>query len=545
MDIIKHKLNIYTSLLISINEYFTKVEYAYSRMYDAVGVVRDRMKEINSNIDKLKATIPGSVESAFMIINTINTCEELFESIYNKIIIDTNEQAEVSNTAIVNIRSDAIQLEIQLDALLSSSNAEMVHIYFEFIRNEPIETINNMFEKYERTVDLYSHYLQYALNNADARSILYIKLLESLEVAKHKALVYKKQPIGVAKHCQRFGLIPVWSNRTKEQVLGIALYLIKTEDAEKRNPQRTYGGKEEYTTDELQHISDIFKERKRGLYVMSQISSNQISFDFEPLVRKKVAEHLSTPPNTGVTLNVIKKFDNIKQLDPRFGVTFKNFLMGDTTSTRWLVIRTLDGVSFDILGFDMENAFVGRGYIDKLERGPSPLINNYQTLCNSFLDTKLREAKEVKLTEETMLHDVSTKVTHAIMTYVDEVLKTPPTNMTDLYEIISGDSIDEISSRIIIQSYEDTGQDSSEMSSTFLFNADYIISIFTKSIREDFAKSSINSIMFRGKTTNALVTDIRTSLTKIIKNAADRSFDPQKDIYEKLLVKKILLNNGQ
>jgi hypothetical protein len=310
-----------------------------------------------------------------------------------------------------------------------------------------------------------------------------------------------------------------------------------------------YGGADEYpsfTADGLEKLSNLFKERRRGLFVTARISSNQICFDLDPLTRRKIAETLKTPQGTGVTAAVIKKFDNIKQLERKFAPCFENFRLGDVKSDKWMVVRTLDGDIYDIMGFNMDNVFVSAAYINKLERGPSPLIQSYQSICNEHVGSHLKEVREVQLDEDTPLQNVSVKVSHAIIDYVDKELENPPDNMTDLYEIISGDAIEEITSKIIIQSYEKfAGKDSAELSSTFLFNADYIISLFTKSIREDFSKSKINEFMFREKTRQALIVFIRTTLIKIIKNAAERSFDPQKDIYEKLLVKKILLNTGE
>lgn len=547
MDIVKNKVKNYTTLLAAVGEYVKKAEYSYSALYDILSKVRLILGTIKTSIANIKSARITSVEGCFQAMHHINGIEAGFAEIHELLIVDEDEQTEVSNTALLGVKSDFIKLEVKFSVLTSSAlGTELVHRLSIVIRDESLDTINTLFEKYHHAIDLYAHYLQYALDNTDPNSRVYVKLLESLELAKNKALSPGDSDLGTGKYLQRFGLAALWRAKTKDQVLGIALYLIKSAD-EKRNPRRMYGGGlPEYGVDGLKKLSDIFREKRRGLYVMARISSNPVTFDLDPLIRRKVADTLKTSPGTGVTANVIKKFDNIKRMGQKFKPIFKDFKLGDTDARQWLVIRTLDGELFDILGFDMENAFVNSMYIDKMERGPSPLINNYQGLSNSILAKHIRETREVELSEITPLHSVSAKVSHAIMDHVDKELKTPPTNMNDLYEIVSGDAIEEITSSIIIKSYEEfAGKDSAELSSTFLFNADYIITLFTKGIREDFAKSKINEFMFKEKTENALIIFIRTTLIKIIKNAAERSFDPQKDIYEKLLVKKILLNTDE
>ena len=81
-----------------------------------------------------------------------------------------------------------------------------------------------------------------------------------------------------------------------------------------------------------------------------------------------------------------------------------------------------------------------------------------------------------------------------------------------------------------------------ELSSTFLFNADYVIKGFVKSVKERLAKSNMNEFMFKEKTKKALTVHFRSQLTDIVKVSAEKAFDPRKDIYEKLMVKKSLLN---
>jgi hypothetical protein len=166
-------------------------------------------------------------------------------------------------------------------------------------------------------------------------------------------------------------------------------------------------------------------------------------------------------------------------------------------------------------------------------------------ICNKKLVPHLKPPQEVVLDLiVTPLQNIANKVIREMQLYVDEKLNEVPTTLKELFEIVGGTEIEDLTSRIIIKSYEDidlsTG--SPELSSTFLFNADYVIKGFVKSVKERFAKSDLNEIMFKEKTKNALVVHIRTSLSDIVKVSAEKAFDPRKDIYEKLIVKKSLLN---
>ena len=66
------------------------------------------------------------------------------------------------------------------------------------------------------------------------------------------------------------------------------------------------------------------------------------------------------------------------------------------------------------------------------------------------------------------------------------------------------------------------------MFSTFLFNSDYIIKGFVKSVKERLAKSDINESIFKEKTKNALIVHIRTRLSDIVKVSAEKHLTLEK-----------------
>lgn len=537
MDIIKSRSKNYATLHTTVSHYIKKVEYVYPHLYHIVAQVKKFLTGVKQSIVKLDKLRVVDVESVFQCAYHIHLVDDAFLSISELLTIDDSEKTEMSNTAVLDVKSDFIKLGVKLNM----TGAEDIYKFLsEMIKNDTLDVVNAMFNKYN-TIVLYGRYIQHSLNTADPSSRLYIQLLESLESTKLKSLKSLNTPI-IPIRMQRFGMIPLWQDRSVDQVLGIALYIIK--NSEPRNPGRMYGGgKKQYDAANLQKLSNVFREKKRGLFIIASITDNPIAFDIEPLVRKKVADTLNTPPDSGVTADVLKKFKTIKQLSSIHAPTFKDFTMGDIRSDKWLVLRTLNGENYDILGLDIKDPFVNKKFIDTITRGASPLISAWTDICCEHISQHLVPVKEVALTAITPLQTIAAKVSQAINVYVDKELKTPPTTMSALYEIISGDMIEDITSKLIIESYEGFADGmGEELSSTFLFNADAIIAIFIKLIREDFAKSRINEIMFREKTEASFVVYIRTIIVKIIKTAAEKTFDPQKDIYEKLLIKKILLN---
>lgn len=552
MDIIKNKTKLYAKIVPLFVEYVDKLSKVHKHIYGLVADINDSLNKINTHIKLLQTARLDSPEDMFKTMQSANNIDNYLHHVYDALHLDIKDMpSEMSNTFLLSVEKDFENIVVKYAILVNDNkvnNAKLIHMALDRIKNSSIKDVNTLFDKYQNTVNLYTHYIQYQLDTLNASSKEYVLALDSLEVAKTrilnnvtiegKKLIPNKDAV-----MQKFGLMPIWQHMDEKQVLQQALDIIRYKNERPRNPSRMYGG---YTPDKLKKMSDMFREKKIGLFVVVSISSNQIEFDYRTLTHRKTVETLVIPDNSGLNDNVLKKFDNIKDVTSDFKEpVFKNIRLGKTDSDKWLVIRTLNGTHYDIMGINKDDMFVNKRFVDKLDRGPSLLIDTYQLICNNKLVPHLKPPQEVVLDlTVTPLKNIANKVIREIQLYVDERLKIVPTNLKELFEIVGGTDIEDLTSRIIIQSYEDidSSTDSPELLSTFLFNADYVIKGFVKSVKERFAKSDLNEFMFKEKTKNALIVHIRTMLSDIVKVSAEKAFDPRKDIYEKLMVKKSLLN---
>jgi hypothetical protein len=552
MDIIKNKTKLYTQIVPLFVEYVDKLSNAHKHIYDLVANIKYYLEKIKTHTKSLQTAILDSPENVFKTMQSANNIDNHLQYIYDSLHLDIKDtHSEMSNTFLLDVEKDFKNIVVKYAILVNDNklnNVKLIHTALNNIKNSSIKDVNMLFDQYQNTVNLYTHYIQHQLDTLNVSSKEYVLALDSLEVAKTRILnnvtIKEKKLIpnkGVVM--QTFGLMPIWEHMDENQVLKQALNLILYKNERPRNPGRMYGG---YTPDKLKKMADMFREKKMGLFVMVVISSNQIEFDYRTLTHRKTVETLVIPDNSGLNDNVLKKFDNIKDVTSDFKEpVFKNIRLGKTDSDKWLVIRTLNGTHYDIMGIDNDNMFVNKEFVDKLDRGPSLLIDTYQLICNTKLVPHLKPPQEVVLDHTaTPFQNIANKVIMKMQLYVDERLKEVPTNLKELFNIVGGTEIEDITSMIIIKSYEDIHSStcSSELSSTFLFNADYVIKGFVKSVKERFAKSDLNEFMFKEKTKNALIVHIRTRLSDIVKVSAEKAFDPRKDIYEQLMVKKSLLN---
>jgi hypothetical protein len=552
MDIIINKTKLYLQIVPLFVKYVDKLSKAHKHIYDLVADIKDYLEKINIHIKHLQTTRLDSLENVFKTMQSSNNIDNYLYHVYDSLHLNIKDiPSEMSNTFLLEVEKDFKNIVVKYAIMVNDNkvnNTKLTHIVLDKIKNASIKDVNAVFDQYQNTVNLYTHYIQHQLDTLNMSSKEYVLALDSIEMAKTRILnnaTIKEKTLIPNKNAimQTFGLIPMWQHLDEKQVLQQALNLIHYENEKPRNPGRMYGG---YTPDKLKKMADMFREKKMGLFVVVAISSNQIEFDYRTLTHKKTVEKLVIPDNSGLNDNVQRKFDNIKDVTSNFeGPVFKNIRLGNTDSDKWLVIRTLNGTHYDIMGIDKDNMFVNKRFVDKLDRGPSLLVDTYQLICNNKLVRYLKPPQEVVLDlTVTPLQNIANKVIREMQLYVDERLKEVPTNLKKLFEIVGGTEIEDLTSRIIIQSYEDidSSTGSPELSSTFLFNADYVIKGFVKSVKERFAKSDLNEIMFKEKTKNALIVHIRTRLSDIVKVSAEKAFDPRKDIYEKLMVKKSLLN---
>jgi hypothetical protein len=551
MDIIKNRIESISHLIELFSTYVEIISNNSTKNYEFIFSIKKTIKKISIHKKILYNIKPNTSKNIFEIINSLNSIDNHLHGIYTYLnTINKDIDLEKSNSFMINLEASLNIINAKYNIVINDNalnNIKLIHIVIDIVKKSPLDHIDMLFKQYINTINIYSHYIQYKLDNTDTSSVEYISILESLENAKtaiiNNASLKGKKNINTSSRMQRYGLIPMWQHMDEQEVLKQSLNLIKFTDKNTNNQERMYGG---YTPDKLTEMSNIFMEKNIGLYVMVLISPNQIEFDFKTLIHRKTVEKLHIEDNSGLNIDLITKFNNIKDIKGKFNDSiFKNIHLGKKNSDKWLIIRTMNGEHYDIMGLDKSDMFVNKRFIEKIEKGPSLLIDTYNLICSNKLLTHIKQPQEIVISSsKSPLKNIANKIIRELSIYIDECLETIPSNLKELFNIAAGPEIEDITSKIIIESYEDFGKSSinAELSSTFLFNSDYLISVFVKSIKEKLAKSNFNEFMFKEKTKNALIVHIRTVLSNIIKISAEKAFDPRNDIYENLMIKKNLLN---
>jgi len=534
MDIIKNKIQLYNDILPFIKTYVRNLGIARSHIYES----QDRINTILSELSKYFIELEKNTESFFKLLHLTNNIRDGLSDIMYEINLDTDIHSTMSNTFLLDLDNELKKLNIKFEITIKT-DTNLSHKYIHHVLPQldvlDVKIVRDQFSKFKNTIILYSHYLQNKIDNEEDQ--LYI--LNELENVKYNIFNDENDHTSTL---QRFGVIPVWQSLTVDRLIQITTSLVLGKS--ERNPNRMYGG---YSTNILHNVSKIFKESHIGICLLVEIGKSNITFDFKNLIHKKSVQKYNSIPYEGVNKNIINRLDIIKELNNVSEVESNIYDLGDTTSDKWVIIRTVNGDLFDILGVNISNFYFSKQFIDKFKRGSSKLIHNYQQLANNKIQSFLKLPQDVVLNDKTQLHDIASRVNNSILQYLDAQLVPLPKNLKELYELSCGVEIEEIISKILIQSYENEGANAdenkleSELSATFLANADYIIFIFVKYIKEGIAKHNFTEFMFKEKTPHALYIYIRQSLIEIIQEASKKAFNPQKDIYEKISVKKSLL----
>ena len=314
-------------------KYAEKLSLAYKQSYGIIADIKTTVSKIRKEQNNIPLIKDGKIDDIFKVISHMNTVDSLLYRVYDiintKIDIDTMV-SDMSNTFLLGIESDFKNIVLKysmFDNNNTSINTKIIHHALDDIKSSPVELIDSLFNKYSNTVNLYAHYMQYKLDTVDPSSKEYILILDFLEMAKIKILsklLDKQQVASDIKHnkpMQNFGLIAMWQHMDEKQVLQQALNLIRYEHEHPRNPGRMYGG---YTPHKLKNMSDIFKKKRLGLFIIVSISSNPVDFNFKSLIHRKTAEKYILPDFCGVNDIVLKKYDVIKNITTDFKTPHTN-----------------------------------------------------------------------------------------------------------------------------------------------------------------------------------------------------------------------------
>lgn len=551
MDIINKRNTQYKKLIDNFTIYVNKLNATYTYVYDINLEFKKQKRIITNSMKIINNTKYDNVDNMFKVIYNINSIENAFYVIYNIINVDmSNIPTNMSNTFLLNLENDFNKLS-SLFVIFRNDNfifiKNLLHFTLNKIKSIPIVKIDNLFNKYPNTVKIYTHYIQYKLDNTtDPKEIdIILNYLRNVKenlfsnIDLDKSIKSNKHTINL----QRFGIIPLWQSLDNKSLLKKLLNIISFED---NNKIIKKGGG--YDTNNIKDISALCEEKKIGLFLMVSISENPVEFNFTSLINRREVDKYNIEPNNGLNNDILNKYNIIRTMQSNIKTPiFKNFKLGDIKSNKWVIIRTINGISYDIMGFVKKNILFTEKFINKIDRGSSNIISRYQYICSNKFMNYIKPSKPIVLESKTFdLSRISNKVNSSINKYIENQLKTIPKNLKELYGLINDDDIYNIVGEILIDSYKDIQdidtKDNNELSSTFLINIDYIINIFLKSMQELLSKSKFNEYMFREKKTKDLIIYIKSEISIMIKKTCDKAFDSSKDLYENIRVKKNLLN---
>ena len=227
---------------------------------------------------------------------------------------------------------------------------------------------------------------------------------------------------------------------------------------------------------------------------------------------------------------------------PRIFQFVKQEKLGDTKSDSWLIIRTLDGLKFDIMAHNRRELYHSSYFIKKLQR-PSARIHMYQEKRNRELLKYVGEPKEIVLHEKyDEAHSISGMLKIKFEAYAEERLQENiPTNLLEYHTLFKNKDITKIVSQVLMDSFLKYDHDLETMN-TFVYLIDKLAQKTRREINEGFAKSPLTERNFTIYTRNALIVIIRKELHNIINTSISKNFGTNTDFYEMLFVKRALMS---
>jgi hypothetical protein len=552
MDIVKKKYSEYSELLNVLESHMLDISSFALNKSDSLKNIRVWVRDAKTYLKKINEITVSTTDDAFALSHYLGITKEALQNMYTNLNMGDSIISDMSASYVSNTTRQYSAITSLFDLTQNSDNNDMpalMSFLMQYVIHTNLEGCYVLYLKYPNATNLYSTYLQHKYDSVDqskhnsndkyAAIEKYVDkvkddIINSADVSKRKE--ERKDRIAM----QRFKLLPVYSNLTIPKVTRKVLAISLTIPT-----RRTRGGNEEkkYDPSDLSELSTVLKEKRIGLLVMVRISTNQISYDMSALMDKKLSESFGLSKTSGINNNMIEKFDNIKNISKGILPSTNTMKIGDTTSNKWIVLRTLNGKHYDIMSSNKKVLFEHANTIDKIERGPSLRISNYQRICATKILRHIRTPVQIEPDDET--HDIvvlSKEIHRDVMSFIDTQLELKPKTLLELSKCVSGDNIDNIVFARLVNNFKEKKNSSNpEFSSTFLSNLNGIIKNYSRKIREQFAQQKITNKIFSYYTEEKLYRILRDKLEVMAKVASEDVFDPKKDVFEKLVIKEKLL----
>jgi hypothetical protein len=512
-----------------------KIGTGFKNVYELTDGVRLPLSNAKKLLGALKEPMQPLPAGAFVLVERINTLRDIANYVHAE-LSDASMESGLSSSYVSGVGDEFKEITRKYLFIEGvGDDAGLLHGMAESLEGYAVAEIHALFVGHPNTINLYSHYLQHKLNLGHDVD----EIMNNLEAAKNVVFGSPGNSPGDAKlrKLQTFGLVPLYQGLTADEIIQKVLVMIASFEYK--------GGGDDDVWRDLENMSSIFAEKKVGLYVMRQAVPTRIEYDVTALTSRKKLEGFKIGENAGLNGAVLEKFDVIKKLSDKgkkINTIGTDRKMGYVGADRWIVVRTLDNERYDVMGVAKKNLFVSRGLIDNMGR-VSGRVGRYGAISNGAVASFLRTPQEIVVeSTRTPLVDIANGVRARVIAYMDDRINPPPSSLKELGEIVVSDDIADIVGEILITSYADFETSTErELASTWLYELNGIVKKFIRKLKETYVKSALTEFIFREKTESALVVHLRAELSRIVGSSVEKIFDPQQDIYERVLVKKNLL----
>ena len=537
--IIAPRVKIYGQIIKLFNDHIPTLANI-KNIYESVSAANKYISNTRKLIVGLLKIASGAfnLDKHFGIYAIVARIEKNIEKVMSLTKIEEGKvMSDMSDTFVLDVIKKHDKIKISWNMLMKKLQQEdIIHIFGHYIKDKPLADVEPLYFKYPTALNLYCHYIQLNLLR-DSDSAVITKDAQDLPqdppqnhdsageflmaVERIKDNIFN-QKIPSNNTLQTFNLVPVYQNISLSNVINKALN-IQQQDAS------------------IEQLSGLLKEKKKGLFILWEIIKLPIKYNLRGMTDKKMVFELKITPNSGIDYKIMKKYKTI-ELGKESKTKLKQEKLGDTKSDSWLIIRTLDGLKFDIMAHNRRELYHSSYFIKKLQR-PSARIHMYQEKRNRELLKYVGEPKEIVLHEKyDEAHSISGMLKIKFEAYAEERLQENiPTNLLEYHTLFKNKDITKIVSQVLMDSFLKYDHDLETMN-TFVYLIDKLAQKTRREINEGFAKSPLTERNFTIYTRNALIVIIRKELHNIINTSISKNFGTNTDFYEMLFVKRALMS---
>lgn len=536
MDVVLRILARYRTIKEKIKSYITLFNSVYQEAYNTVMLVNNNVKTIEDNLSIVLPNDLSTSDNIFQVENIISIIEDKINIIINSFDNEATLNNNVNKTMLVDMEviRNWINKTVNSSVYLSDRD-NLLHTFVETIKGDDIKHIESLYNKYTNTIKLYVHYLYQVSSdpalckNADIPGR--IERLKYTTISKIE-VENKLYSHSTRLNIQRYNLYPLHQGLQERNVIDIFFHM-------KNNFMK--GGAESKTVtvdgvrNKLDALHTIALERKCGVFLIIRVNTKPVSYDFSSALTMKIVN------NAGVSNESIGNNTFIKQnVSGYSNILNANIKLGYPNASRWLIIRTVNNSTYDIYSDIKQNIIHNRSIIDKIERGSSLLIDTYNKV-NAY-----KYAAFIKPPIPIIVDNVSVKYTNtmksvilSLKTEIERKIDSGMNNLNELYEAITGVWINQYIQEILLNEVKANGEiiTSSVLSDTFKLSSSIL-----KFIDEDVARLDIDKDIFTNSTMQYIINFAKKSISIIITKSVEKAMPPNSNIYEKIYIRKSLLN---